>query len=142
MQNSLAYAAALGMSDDLHLHGQQYSWLGSIFYIGYLLMEFPTTWILTRLPLGKYVGTSLILWGSCLCLMSASTGFVGAAIIRFSLGILEAGLMPACIVITACWYKREEQPLRAALWFAPFSGVRIEHIPIWNVGQRITHIVI
>ena len=111
------------MTDDLNLHGQQYPWLGSIFYIGYLLMEFPTMWMLTKLPIGKYLGTSLILWGGCLCTMAASTGFASAAVVRVFLGILEAGLLPACIVITACWYRREEQPLRAALWFGPFSGV-------------------
>ncbi|KAM4057773.1 major facilitator superfamily protein [Hirsutella rhossiliensis] len=122
-KNSLAYAAVLGMGNDLHLHGQQYSWLGSIFYIGYLLMELPTSWLLTHLPIGKYLGSSLILWGGCLCTMAACTSFAAAATVRFCLGVLEAGLLPSCIVITACWYRREEQPLRAALWFGPFSGI-------------------
>ena len=111
------------MGDDLNLHGQQYSWLGSMFYIGYLSMELPTTWMLIRLPIGKYLGTSLVLWGVCLCTMAACTGFASAAVVRFCLGTLEAGILPACIVITSCWYRREEQPLRTALWFGPFSGV-------------------
>ncbi|KJZ74787.1 hypothetical protein HIM_05904 [Hirsutella minnesotensis 3608] len=89
----------------------------------YLLMEFPTTWLLTRLPIGKYLGTSLILWGACLCTMAGCTTFASAAVVRFCLGVLEAGLLPSCIVITACWYRRQEQPLRAALWFGPFSGI-------------------
>ncbi|MCJ1346662.1 hypothetical protein MMC31_004880 [Peltigera leucophlebia] len=122
-QNALAYAAVLGMSDDLDLHGQQYPFLGSIFYFGYLLMEFPTAWMLTHLPIGKYVSTLLILWGVCNCMMAACTSFAGAAVVRFFLGMLEAGILPACIVITAGWYRREEQPLRAALWYGPFSGV-------------------
>lgn len=122
-QNALAYAAVLGMSDDLNLHGQQYPLLGSIFYFGYLLMELPTAWMLTHLPIGKYVSVLLILWGACNCMMAACTSFAGAAIVRFFLGMLEAGILPACIVITAGWYRREEQPLRAALWYGPFSGV-------------------
>lgn len=56
-------------------------------------------------------------------MMAACTTFAGAAIIRFFLGMLEAGILPACIVITAEWYRREEQPLRTALWYGPFSGV-------------------
>lgn len=122
-QNALAYAAVLGMSDDLKLHGQQYPFLGSIFYFGYMLMGLPTIWMLTHLPIGKYVSTLLILWGGCNCMMAACTTFAGAAIIRFFLGMLEAGILPACIVITAGWYRREEQPLRTALWYGPFSGV-------------------
>lgn len=120
------------MSDDLHLHGNQYSWLSSIFYVGFLIMAFPTSWLLTRLPIGKYLGTLLILWGGCLCFMSVCTSFKTAATVRFLLGMLEAGLLPSCIVITACWYRREEQPLRAALWFGPFSGVRDS----WSFGDR------
>ncbi|PVI02691.1 allantoin permease [Periconia macrospinosa] len=122
-KNSLAYASALGMTDDLHLHGSQYSWLSSLFYVGYLLMQFPNTYILTRMPIGKYLGTSLILWGACLPTMIAAKSFASAAVIRFMLGALEAGLLPTCIVLTSCWYRREEQPLRAALWFGPFSGI-------------------
>jgi MFS family permease len=122
-QNSLAYAAALGMTNDLHLHGSQYSWLSSIFYIGYLLLQFPTTYILTRLPIGKYLGVSLVMWGACLPLMAACSNFAAAAAVRFAMGMLEAGLLPTCIILTATWYTREEQPLRTALWFGPFSGI-------------------
>lgn len=119
----MAYAAVLGMVEDLDLKGQQYSLLGSIFYFGYLLMEGPTAWILTRAPTGKYISILMLLWGFSLCMMASCTSFAGAAVIRFLLGMLEAGLMPACIVLTATWYRREEQPLRTALWYCPFSAV-------------------
>ncbi|KAM5468272.1 hypothetical protein MauCBS54593_005013 [Microsporum audouinii] len=122
-KNALAYAAVLGMNDDLHLHGQQYSWLGSIFNIAYLFAEFHTSWLLTRLPIGKYVSSSLILWGACACAMAACTNFASAAAVRFLLGALESAVLPSVIVIMASWYRREEQPLRAALCFGPFSGI-------------------
>lgn len=35
-KTSLNYANLLGIKADMNLHGQQYSWLGSIFYFGYL----------------------------------------------------------------------------------------------------------
>lgn len=124
-QNALAFAAVLGMNKDLGLHGQQYSWLGSIFNIAYLFAEFPTSWLLTRLPIGKYVGTSLILWGASGCAMAACTNFASAAAVRFLLGALESAILPSVIVIMSTWYRREEQPLRAALCFGPFSGVCI-----------------
>jgi len=34
----LGYAAVFGLQTDLKLHGTQYSWLGSIFYFGYLMV--------------------------------------------------------------------------------------------------------
>ena len=39
----LSSAAVFGLTEDNHLHGNQYSWVGSIFYFGYLFFEYPTT---------------------------------------------------------------------------------------------------
>lgn len=108
---------------DAHLVGQQYSWLGSIFYFGYLPMEFPSLWLVTKLPIGKFVGVCLVLWGTALCLMGACHNFAGLAAIRFLLGIFEAALLPCMLVINSMWYHREEQPLRTAFWYDTFAGV-------------------
>jgi hypothetical protein len=35
-KTTLSYAAIFGIREDLHIHGQQYSWLSSIFYFGFL----------------------------------------------------------------------------------------------------------
>jgi ACS family allantoate permease-like MFS transporter len=32
-------AAVLGMKDDVHMTGNQYNWLGSMFYLGYLVCQ-------------------------------------------------------------------------------------------------------
>ncbi|KAM5452944.1 hypothetical protein McanCB49686_005063 [Microsporum canis] len=55
--------------------------------------------------------------------MAACTNFASAAAVRFLLGALESAVLPSVIVIMASWYRREEQPLRAALCFGPFSGI-------------------
>ncbi|EDK41077.2 hypothetical protein PGUG_05175 [Meyerozyma guilliermondii ATCC 6260] len=36
-KNALSNSSVFGLSGDLHLEGQQYSWAGSIFYFGYLI---------------------------------------------------------------------------------------------------------
>lgn len=46
----MTYAAVYGMKKDVHLKGREYSWLSSIFYFGYLSMEFPALWFLTQIP--------------------------------------------------------------------------------------------
>lgn len=63
------------------------------------------------------------MWGACLPLMAACSNFAVVVAVRFAMGMLEAGLLPTCIILTATWYTREEQPLRTALWFGPFSGI-------------------
>jgi MFS family permease len=122
-QNALGYAALFGIKDDAHLKGQEYSWLGSIFYFGYLAMEFPSLYLITKVPIGKYIGICVLLWGIALCLMAVCHNFAGLATIRFLLGVFEAVLLPCMLVINSLWYRREEQPLRTAFWYNTFAGV-------------------
>ncbi|KAJ5618004.1 Major facilitator superfamily domain general substrate transporter [Penicillium hordei] len=122
-KNGLAYAAVYGLKTDTNLVGQQYSWLGSIFYFGYLAMEFPNLWLITKFPTGKYIGGCLVAWGACLCLLAACHNFAGLAAIRFLLGVFEAALLPCLLLVNSKWYRRNEQPLRTAFWYNTFAGV-------------------
>ncbi|KAL0941808.1 major facilitator superfamily transporter [Colletotrichum truncatum] len=122
-KNALGFAAVYGLRQDTNLKGQEYSWLGSIFYFGYLAMELPSLWLITRVPIGKYIGACLVLWGAAICLMAACHNFAGLATIRVLLGVFEAALLPCMLVLNSTWYRREEQPLRTALWHNTFAGV-------------------
>jgi MFS family permease len=86
-------------------------------------MEFPTLWLITRFPVGKYVGICLTMWGASLCFLALCHNFAGLATVRFILGILEAATLPCMMLVNAMWYLREEQPLRTAFWHNTFAGV-------------------
>ncbi|KAH7129087.1 putative allantoate permease [Dactylonectria macrodidyma] len=122
-KNALAYAAILGLKDDAKLVNQQYSWLGSIFYFGYLSMLPPTLWILTKVPAGKVIGISTTGWGISLICMAACQNFAGLAAVRFLLGMFEATILPCFMIMSATWWKRSEQALRTALWYNTFAGI-------------------
>jgi sugar phosphate permease len=83
----LSSAAVFGLTDDNHLKGTQYSWVGSIFYFGYLLFEYPTTILIQRLPIGKYLSGMTLLWGIIVAVTAACTSFGGLATCRFFLGV-------------------------------------------------------
>lgn len=57
----LSSASVFGLSKDTGLKGQEYSWVSSIFYFGYFFWEYPTTFLIQRLRVGKYVGVNTIL---------------------------------------------------------------------------------
>jgi MFS family permease len=111
------------MNEDLNLVKQDYSWLGSIFYFGYLAAEGPTIWALTRVPIGKFMGTLLLLWGTVICAMAGCKNFATMATARFFLGVFEAALLPVCMLLTSIYYRRSEQPLISALYCNTFAGV-------------------
>ncbi|KIW33176.1 uncharacterized protein PV07_00047 [Cladophialophora immunda] len=122
-KNCLAYAAIMGMKVDTHLKGQEYSWLGSIFYFGYLLGLPVSAFLITKVPVGRLIGAAAICWGITMMCMSACNDFAGLATVRFFLGLLEAPAFPSAMILIGNWWKRREQPLRTALWYNTFAGV-------------------
>jgi len=76
------------------LHGDNYNWLGSMFYFGYIAWEYPTNRLLQYLPLGKYSAFNIVMWGLVLSCFAAVKNFEGAIAIRFFLGVFEAAVTP------------------------------------------------
>ncbi|KAE8158898.1 major facilitator superfamily domain-containing protein [Aspergillus tamarii] len=148
-KTSLNYASLMGIREDTHLdpQSQQYSWVSSIFYAGYIFWEFPTTYLLRRLPLGKYTSFSILVWGIVLLCHVAAHNYAGLLCVRFFLGAFEATVTPAFVLFTSCWYKQEEQAKRMGFWLAcngaaqiliaaiayGLSGVREASIAVWKI---------
>ncbi|EIM90956.1 MFS general substrate transporter [Stereum hirsutum FP-91666 SS1] len=114
----LSSASVFGLSTDTGLVGQQYSWISSVFYFGYLMWTYPTTLLIQKLPVGTYISINTILWGLIVALTAACTNFGGLMAVRFLLGVAEATITPAFVYVTAMWYTREEIPVRTGIWFA------------------------
>ncbi|KAL2208450.1 MFS general substrate transporter [Sarocladium strictum] len=120
-KTTLSYASIMGLKEDIHLKGDNYQWLGSMFYFGYIGWEFPTNWIMQRLPLAKYTSFNVIMWGLVLSLFSVTHNFGGGVAVRFFLGVFEAAVTPAFALLTSQWYTKKEQGFRTSIWFC-FNG--------------------
>ncbi|KAI5922343.1 allantoate permease [Camillea tinctor] len=116
-KNSINFANAYGLQKGTNLHGQDYSWLGSIFYFGYLVAQLPATILMQRLPIGKFVSYTTIVWGIILMTTPACTSFAGIATNRFLLGFTEAAVNPGFVLIMSIWYTSSEQPLRLEAYY-------------------------
>ncbi|KAI5968844.1 hypothetical protein CANMA_002018 [Candida margitis] len=114
---STSYSAILGLREELGMVGDMYSWTSTCFYIGYLVFEFPASLILQRFPVTKAVSAFIIFWGMILALCSVPQ-YPGFVALRTILGMLESSVTPAFAIITSQWYKKDEQFLRTAWWFA------------------------
>ena len=104
-KTTLSYAAIFGIREDLNLQGTQYSWLSSIFYFGFLAWAFPTNFLMQRLPIGRYLGFNIFLWGVFLMIQAAAKDFAGLAALRAFAGAAEACADPSFMLITSMWYK-------------------------------------
>lgn len=120
-KTTLSYASIMGIKDDINLKGDDYQWLGSMFYFGYLAWEYPTNRLLQRLPLAKYSAFCVIAWGTVLALFATVSNFGGAVAIRFFLGVMESAVTPGFALFTSQWYTKREQGTRTGTWFS-FNG--------------------
>ena len=77
-----------------------------------------------RLPLGKYLGVNIFLWGFFLIFQGAVQNFAGLMALRFLAGAAEACSDPSFMLITCMWYTRKEQPVKIGLWYTA-NGVGI-----------------
>ncbi|KAL5335913.1 major facilitator superfamily domain-containing protein [Aspergillus crustosus] len=79
--------------------------------------ELLSSYLMVRLPLGKYITATVLVWGGVLMCHAAVRSFGGLLAVRFFLGVGEAAIAPGFALITGMLYKREEQPARQAAWF-------------------------
>ena len=121
-KTTISYASIMGLKTDLNLQGDDYQWLGSMFYFGYLFWEYPTNRLLQRLPLAKYSAFNVVMWGTTLACFAATTNFGGAVAVRFFLGLFESAVTPGFALLTSQWWTKEEQGTRTGIWFS-FNGV-------------------
>lgn len=119
---SLNYASAYSMVEDLGLEGQRYSWVAAIFNFGYLFWAFPSNYLVQKFPIAKWTGCMLIIWAGILIAHIGAKNYGGMLVLRFILGMFEAGISPSCMMICGMFYTREEQPLRMCT-FLSFNGI-------------------
>ncbi|KXG48980.1 Major facilitator superfamily domain, general substrate transporter [Penicillium griseofulvum] len=137
----LSSASVFGLRKDTGLVGQQYSWVSSIFYFGYLGWVYPTTLLIARLPAAKYLTANTFFWGAVVALTAACTNYGGLITVRFLLGIAEATITPAFMFITSTWYTRDEIPTRTGLWFAGNSvGGILSSLLAYGLGHVKDHV--
>lgn len=107
----------MGLYTDANVNTDQFSQLALVFYVTYLAFEFPTGYLMQRLPTAKYLGLNVMLWGLIVALTSVCKNFGSLVTLRVLLGCFESAVAPALILITAMWYKKHEQPPRVGFWY-------------------------
>ncbi|MDF3606695.1 MFS transporter [Paracoccus sp. DMF-8] len=110
--------AALEMNKELALTAEAFGFAGGIFFIGYFLFEVPSNVMLQKYGSRIWISRILITWGA----IALATGFVQNAtqlyILRFLLGVAEAGFFPGIIIYLTYWFRAKEQATTVALFTA------------------------
>jgi ACS family tartrate transporter-like MFS transporter len=117
--------AALEMNRDLGFGPAVYGFGAGVFFLGYCLFEVPSNLVLYRTGARLWIARIMVTWGlaaSAMMFVRAPTSFF---VIRFLLGVAEAGFFPGIIFYLTYWYPARERA-KAYAWFLaaiPICGV-------------------
>jgi MFS transporter, ACS family, tartrate transporter len=108
--------AALQMRSDLGFSNTVFGFGAGIFFIGYFLLQIPST-LLTELWSARlFITLSLIVWGA----LAALCGLIDTAQefywVRFFLGIAQAGFFPGVLVYLTHWFRYEDRAKAVAMF--------------------------
>jgi ACS family tartrate transporter-like MFS transporter len=125
--------AALTANHDLGLSSRDFAFGAGIFFLGYFLFELPSNLALERFGARLWLGRILITIGVVSAAMAAVQGATSFYVVRFLLGVAEAGLFPGVIFYMTRWFPRRYRASNMALFMlaiplssfigAPVSGV-------------------
>jgi ACS family tartrate transporter-like MFS transporter len=96
--------AGLTMKDDLGMSAAAFGFAVGMFYWGYFLFEVPSNLILEKVGARIWIARIMITWGILAGLTAAVTGATSFAIVRFLLGVAEAGFFPGIVLYFTYWF--------------------------------------
>ncbi len=111
-------AAALEMPHDLGFSPEVIGLGSGIFFLGYLTLEIPGALIVERWSARKWIARIMVSWGAVTIWMA----FIHTAhqfyLVRFLLGVAEAGFFPGVIVYLTHWFPRQQRARAIARFMA------------------------
>ncbi len=117
--------AKLTMLDDLGFSNTVYGMGAGIFFLGYFLFEVPSNALLHKIGARVWIARIMITWGIIGAAMAFVTTPIQFYILRFLLGVAEAGFIPGVMYFLSCWFPsaRRGRVLALLLAAVPLSSV-------------------
>ncbi|KAJ2961197.1 hypothetical protein NQZ79_g3492 [Umbelopsis isabellina] len=139
-KGNIGLAKLGGIQEDTNTSGSLFNWAVSMFYLGYVVAEIPCNLALQRINPRWWISSIGLGWGIVVCLMALTNSFATLSVARCFLGVFEAGVLPASVLITALWYKRSEHALRTAIWFSCSSlGSAVGGLISYGIQSHLTN---
>lgn len=117
--------AALQMNQDLGLTAAAYGFGAGVFFLGYCLFEIPSNLILAKVGVRRWLTRITITWG----IIATATAWISSEysfyIMRFLLGVAEAGFLPAIMYYFRLWLPGQER--------AKILGIFMSYTAVSNI---------
>jgi MFS family permease len=122
--------AKLQMAADLEMSEAAFGLGASLFFVGYFLFELPSNLILVKVGAPRWFARIMASWGLVTVLLAATRDATSFYVLRFLLGVAEAGLFPGVIYALTLWYPQAHRARAVGMFmiagtFANAAGAAI-----------------
>ncbi|WP_454827696.1 MFS transporter [Paraburkholderia xenovorans] len=116
--------AKLQMLNDLSLSETVYGAGAGIFFVGYFFFEVPSNLILNRVGARRWIARIMVTWAIVSGLTMFVSGPTSFYVMRFLLGVAEAGFFPGILLYLSNWFPstRRSQIIALFMTAIPVSG--------------------
>ena len=126
---NISFVAA-EMQADLGLTAAVYGLGAGIFFIGYFIFEVPSNLALRRFGARRWIARIMISWGVLAGLTAFVTNEWQFYLVRFLLGVAEAGFFPGVVLYLTFWVPRAERARTMALFLTATAVAGVVGAPI------------
>lgn len=147
-RTAISFAGPNGMNADLALSAAQFGFASGVFFIGYILLEVPSNLALHKFGARRWLARIMVSWGIVSLLFTWVGNVEQLYILRFILGVAEAGFFPGAILFLSLWVPSRHRSKILALFYlaqplttvigAPFAGLLIQQDGLFGLeGWRV-----
>lgn len=108
--------AKLQLADELWFSDTVYGIGAGIFFLGYILFEVPSNVILHRVGPRRWIARIMVSWGVIAAAMALANSPFTFYVLRFLLGVAEAGFIPGILLYLTYWFPAERRGRIVALF--------------------------
>ena len=116
--NNSRSARVQGLEEDLDLKGNQFNVAISVLFVGYILGQLPSNYILSKTRPSIYISAWVALWGVISACTAAANSYSHLVVIRFFLGIAESPYFPGALFLLSSWYTKRQLAFRMAILYS------------------------
>ncbi len=129
--------AAVEFKRDLHLSNSVYGLGAGIFFLGQLLFDLPSNLLLGKVGPRLWIARIMITWGIIATCMMFVKGAHSFYIMRFLLGVSEAGFFPGMILYLTYWFPSGERAKAVAKFMTATSIAGVVGAPLSSLLLKL-----
>jgi ACS family tartrate transporter-like MFS transporter len=128
--------AALQMNAELGFSATVYGMGAGAFYLAYALFEVPSNMLMTRVGARRWLARIMFTWGLLAAGMMLVRTPMQFYVMRFLLGMAEAGFFPGVIFYLSYWFPRAQRgrAISRFYFFGPISAIIMGPASAWLLG--------